>query len=94
MRVWLCSVRGFVVLSQLQAPATDSYYTEDPELRNYILPSTILHESLHNLLHLNDNDLRKFLGLLPIAALGTSTVDINWALELNGCAHGMLFPHF
>ncbi|HTC93459.1 MAG TPA: hypothetical protein VK699_08405 [Terriglobales bacterium] len=73
--------RVIVAESQVQLPATDSYYNRYG--KNYIDPSTILHEALHNLTRLDDDDLRKLLG---IKLGGNDTSDIGAKMETVGCA--------
>jgi IPT/TIG domain/Bacterial Ig-like domain (group 2)/Kelch motif/Galactose oxidase, central domain len=74
---------GFVAVSQIQPPATDMYVNTF----NYKLltQATILHEALHNLTRLNDDQLKMLLGLN--GNLGqAATDDISKKLEDNGCA--------
>jgi hypothetical protein len=75
---------GIVAESQAQSPATDIYVTNEPDfLKKYFLQSTILHEALHNLTGLRDDDLASLLG---ITLDGSVSFPINTVLVANGCA--------
>jgi hypothetical protein len=75
---------GTVAQAQIQPPATNIYLYTGKEAVKNLTQSTVLHESLHNLTKLNDEQLYKLLtgkdlGLQP-------SVVINTVLVQNGCA--------
>lgn len=72
-----------VAEAQTQAPATDIYINSLKPMLPLLTQATILHEALHNLTGLGDDDLESLLGLTPTA--GPSDV-INYRLEENICA--------
>jgi hypothetical protein len=72
-------------LSELQPPARNVYY--NGAALDYLIPSTLVHESMHNLTRKLDNHLRTILGMkTPEDPL--STDDISLKLESEGCAPG------
>jgi hypothetical protein len=75
---------GTIAEAQVQSPATD-VYINSKKLKS-LTQSTILHESLHNLTGLGDDDLEVLLGLLATASKGSPTDVINKILEMNNCA--------
>lgn len=78
---------GTVAMAQTQSPATDVYInTTASLLKTYLTQSTILHEALHNLTGLDDDDVETLLGLPPTASKGSPTDVINKTLVANGCA--------
>jgi Bacterial Ig-like domain (group 2)/IPT/TIG domain/Beta-propeller repeat/Galactose oxidase, central domain len=74
-----------VAEAQTQAPATDVYFNTKLE-KKYVTQATILHEALHNLTHLGDDDLEILLGLPSTASKGAPTDVIDKVLESNSCA--------
>jgi hypothetical protein len=75
---------GVVASAQTQPPGTDIYIdTLKDALRN-LTQATILHESLHSLTGLNDDDLYHLLSGQILN--NRPTVVINTVLEQNGCA--------
>ena len=60
--------------------------TKSNVLKKYLAQSTILHEALHNLTSMGDDDVESLLGLTPTASKGAATDVINKALVTNGCA--------
>src|SRR5262249_52835735 len=51
------SWNGTVAQAQVQFPAGDAYFYTGKEALKNLLPSTVLHEALHNLTRKNDADL-------------------------------------
>jgi hypothetical protein len=82
-RLYVDPTKIRVATAQAQLPATDVYInTVEKVLNKYFSQSTILHEALHNLTHLDDDDLKVLLGI-PVGS--SSTNIINEELEKNGC---------
>src|SRR5579859_4119527 len=69
----------------LSLPGTDTYYTDRAEMLQYILPATIVHESLHNLTGKTDGEVRIMLDI-PAPKNDKSTFDITQKIEDVGCA--------
>jgi hypothetical protein len=73
-------------VSQLQMPANSAYY--NGAALDYLFPSVLVHETLHNLTRLYDGNLRAVLGMRPVDPTNQSTDDISKKLEDEGCAPG------
>jgi len=80
-----------VAVTQAVPPATDAYFN-DYALPG-IVPSTLLHEALHNLTHTDDGELRILLDEDRLMYINqNSSADINGQLEFEGCAGPPLTP--
>jgi len=73
---------GTVATSQTQSPGTDTYIATQKNALPYLTPATLLHESLHNLTGLGDDDLYK--ALTGKTRPPGPTVIINTVLLQNG----------
>ena len=83
-------VKGIVTAaSQLHplagGPATDVYINTNPKVLKHLSQATILHEALHNLTGMYDDDLESTLGI-PAAKCTKGSICITEALRNAGCA--------
>jgi hypothetical protein len=74
---------GIVATAQTQPPSTDVYFATQKNALKNLTQSTVLHESLHNLTGLDDDDLYYLLSTQHL--LLRKSVIINTVLEQNGC---------
>jgi hypothetical protein len=74
---------GTVAIAQIQSPATDIYVATQKEALKHLSKSTVLHETLHSVTGLDDDDLFNALtgGTLPPGP--TSPIDV--VLQQFGC---------
>ena len=91
--------QGNIALSQVQLPHTDVYLLTREDWQSWcrhqhgqfgpwtttVTESTLVHEALHQITGLSDDDLRIFLGL-PQPSDPDDTTDINGAVIISGCA--------